>query len=258
MNQITPLVEAHFTELVKKYEHLSLDLSNLIPVVQGTLEFSAAYEGVKFTDSFDIKLFIPLDYNKTPPSAYEMAGKIPKEFHTNGDGSLCLAPPVEIRRKFLEIPTLLGFVDNLLIPYLYSFKHFKDQGYMPYRDLPHGADGVMQYYFEAIGVDSASIVLDFLKIIALEDYRGHHECPCGSGSKIRKCHGKLLREFIGLENPKNFIDDFIWCIIYMANKTGKNILEIIADQKSKKIVEQWEKANQRNLNRNYQGQPKVL
>jgi hypothetical protein len=258
MNQIIPLVEAHFAELVKKYEYLSLDLANIMPVVQGSLEFNASYEGVKVEDSFDIKLFISTDYNKTPPKAYEMAGKIPREFHTNGDGSLCLAPPVEIRRKFSEKPTLLGFVNDLLIPYLYSFTYLKAHGTMPYEDLPHGPDGIMQYYFDAFGVDSASIVLDFLKIIGLEGYRGHHECPCGSGLKIRKCHGNLLMEFTTLENPQNFMDDFIWCIFYIANKTGKKISEIVHDQKSRLIVQQWEKANHKYLNQNYQGQTKVL
>ena len=239
MNDQNTLIEAHFAELIKKYDHLTLDRPHGTLAVQGLLEFEASHEEIQVQDSFHIKLVIPRDYNKTPPKAYETGGRIPKDFHTYSDGSLCLAPPIEIRRKFSESPTLLEFVESLLIPYLFSFSYWKDHGHMPYGDLPHGSEGIMQYYFETFKVSSEFIVLKFLKILAIENYRGHHECPCGGGLKIRQCHGESLLRYKGLQSRREFIGNYVCCIDYVLKNTKKTYLEIVPDEKSRKIIKQW-------------------
>ncbi|HAY22649.1 MAG TPA: hypothetical protein DCY27_10895 [Desulfobacterales bacterium] len=243
MSDQNTLIEAHFADLVKKYNFLALDRLDGLPVVHGLLEFEASNEDIKIQDSFQIRLLIPDDYNKTPPKAYETGGKIPKAFHTYSDDSLCLATPVEIRRKFSETPTLIGFVESLLIPYLFSFSFWKEHGWMPYGELAHGPEGIIQYYLESFKVDSEIIVLKFLKLLAMENYRGHHECPCGSGSKIRNCHGELILRYKGLQSQADFLDEYIRCLDYVITKTGKDFIELVPDEKSRKIIKQWINAN---------------
>jgi hypothetical protein len=244
MSDQNKLVEAHFAELFKKYNLLTLDRLDGAPVVQGVLEFEASHEEIQIQDAFQIKLLIPDDYNKTPPQAYETGGRIPKDFHTYSDDSLCLAPPIEIRRKFLETPTLMGFVERLLIPYLFSFSYWKEHGRMPYGELSHGPEGILQYYLESFKVDSEVIVLNFLKLLAIENYRGHHDCPCGSGLKIRQCHKESILRYKGLQSQRYFLAEYIRCLDYVITKTRKHYLELVPDEKSRKIIKQWFKENE--------------
>jgi hypothetical protein len=246
MSDRKTLIEAHFAELVEKYNLLTLDRIDGAPVVQGLLEFEATHEEIKVRDSFQIKLLIPGDYNKTPPKPYETGGRIPKDFHTYSDDSLCLATSVEIRRKFSETPTLIGFVESLLIPYLFSFSYWQEHGRMPYGELTHGPEGIMQYYLESFNVDSELIVLKFLKLLAIENYRGHHECPCGSRLKIRQCHGELVLRYKGLQSQAYFLAEYIHFLDYVITKTGKHFLELVPDEKSRKIIALFLNANDNN------------
>lgn len=217
MNVPNPLVEAHFAELITKYDQLTLIWSNGKQVVQGLLEFKASFNNISIQDSFQIKLLIPSDYPDTPPVAKETAGRIPKGFHSNHDG-LCLAAPIEIRRKFSENPTLLGFVNDLLIPFLFAFCYWEKHGIMPFGELSHGKKGIMEYYLDFFKVNSESTVLNLLKIIATGDYKKHHKCPCGSGIIIRYCHGESLMKLLKTSQA-DLLKDYLRCADYVNNKT---------------------------------------
>lgn len=45
-------------------------------------------------------------------------------------------------------------------------------------------------------------VFDIIYFISYSSYRGHLLCPCGSGKKIRNCHGDTLMKVMnaGLKN----------------------------------------------------------
>jgi hypothetical protein len=217
MNIPNPLIEAHFTELIKKYDQLTLVCSDGKHIVQGLLEFKASYNDISIRDSFHIKLLIPSDYPNTPPVAMETAGRIPKRFHSNHDG-LCLAAPIEIHRKFSDNPTLLGFVNDLLIPYLYAFSYWEKHGVMPFGELSHGNKGIMEYYLEFFNVHSESAVLNLLKILATKDYNERHKCPCGSGMTIRNCHGESLMKLMKT-NQIDLFNDYVRCAEYINDKT---------------------------------------
>ena len=213
------LIQAHFAELYTKYSGLTLDRLEGTSIVHGLLEFIASYKGVDTQDSFHIKLLITKDYHKTPPVAKEIGGRIPKDFHTNPDGSLCLAMPTESRLRFSQNPTLIGFVEDLLIPYLFSFSYWQKNGVMPYGAFSHGPKGIMEYYLEFFKIGSESIVLNFLKILVEGHYRGKHKCPCGSGLNIRQCHEKALLKLNSFQNQVGFINDFLQCADYLKEKS---------------------------------------
>ena len=40
-------------------------------------------------------------------------------------------------------------------------------------------------------------------------YRGHHYCPCGSGQKVRACHGPALRALHDHHTPETVCNDFL-------------------------------------------------
>jgi hypothetical protein len=93
-------------------------------VVSGLLRFEASAEGLEIVaETFEIELIIPRDFPSSLPQVCEKenVGRIAADYHhLNSDGTFCLALPIEQRRIFLEDSTLLGFVNRLVVPYLYG------------------------------------------------------------------------------------------------------------------------------------------
>jgi len=211
------LVKAQYDELSGKYPDLSLEHKDGMWVIKGSLDFYATYEEIKIRESFQVEMLIPKDYPNILPIVKETSGNIPRTFHKYDDDSLCLGAPTDVHKKFSEKPSLLGFVDNLVIPYLFSFSYHEQHGVMPYGELSHGGKGLIEYYTDYLGVNSEFAVLSFLKTLASDNYRGHHDCPCGSGKKIRRCHGKELLELKMIQNPYGFLRDYLIVLGYMKN-----------------------------------------
>ena len=238
------LILNHISELQGKYPGLKLLLSDdsRAFVVRGNLAFFAQYDGMSIEDDYEVEIIIPKDYPATPPKAKEIGGKIPKNFHLNNDGTLCLGVPIEVKRKFYKKRSLLGFVEVLLIPFLYSHRFEEIHREMPYGELPHGIEGILKYYKELFGVDDDYAVLVFLKILAEDNYRGHLNCPCGSNNKLRNCHGKILLELKELQGQTECLYEYLYIIKFMSQK-GQNIPKaLIPSHILKKIrnTSEWE------------------
>ena len=216
------LILNHVSELQERYEGLSLlrtDPDTFI--VKGKLAFNAQYNGVSIEDEYEVEIIIPQDYPAIPPTVKEVGGKIPKDFHHYPDDTLCLGAPLEVKKKFHEQRSLLGFVENLLTHFLYGYNFKERYGEMPFGELPHGAEGILTYYRELFDVDNDHAVLGFLTILADDDYRGHIMCPCGSNIKLRNCHGKLILELKGFQKQRNYLVECCCVIKFHAAKKPK-------------------------------------
>ena len=163
-------------------------------IIFGSLPFEAVVEGLEtISDKFDIELTIPRDFPEVLPVAKETGGRIDSDYdHLNSDRTMCLAVPVEQRRVFLEHPSLLGFVNHLVIPYLYGYCFWKKHGHHPFGEAAHGAEGILRYYMDTLGLTDEVTALAVISYLYERGYRGHHDCPCGSGLKVRNCHGPTL------------------------------------------------------------------
>jgi hypothetical protein len=123
---------------------------------------------------------------------------------------------------FNKHPSLLGFVEKQLIPYFYSFVYQEKHGQqMPYGELAHDAEGLMAYYKELFQVTSDNVVLEFLFLLASERYRGHLPCPCGSGNRLRKCHGTQLLELVDLQTQEEYDYELKGCIDLVKKEKGR-------------------------------------
>jgi hypothetical protein len=176
--------------------------------VQGLLVFSAEYTGERIDDQYSIRILLPASYPDWVPSAFETAGRIPKNFHKLSDGSLCLGEPLAVVRKFLEEPTLLGYVNNCLIPYLYSFSYMCIYEHLPFGELAHGTIGLIKHYLEFFRLKNERSLIGLIAILAHDNYRGHVLCPCGSGKRLRSCHGTQLRAIM----KQNFPDHYFYLL----------------------------------------------
>lgn len=238
------IIQKYFIELTEQYPCLTLTRNNNnydTWMVQGMLEFSATYEGISIRDNFQIELTITKDYPDIPPIAKETGGRIPKEFHQNPDGSLCLGAPLEVRMKFTKNPSLLGFVKEQVIPFLFSFCYFQQHGRMPFGELSHGEKGILEYYAQLFNVTSEIATVELLKILAENNYKGHHNCPCGSGKRVRNCHGGLLREINSYQNKDEFLYDYAHCLKHF-NETGQKLPSSLINKKlMKRIIKHGQK-----------------
>ena len=166
--------------------------------LSGLLRFEATTDGYSpIIECFQIEISIPETYPVYLPQVRETDKKVDIDYDHinkggNNDGTLCLAVPVEQRRVFLEQPTLLGFVNRLVIPFLFGYCHWKKDGTYPFGTTEHGHKGIVRHYMDILELPDESAALDVVYFL-YKGYCGHLPCPCGSGKRARKCHGEVLR-----------------------------------------------------------------
>lgn len=180
-------------------------------ILSGMLPFEASADGLEaITESFEIELTIPRDFPAMLPRVRETGGRIGTEYdHRNPSGTLCLAVPVEQHRVFFEQPTLLGFVNRLVIPYLYGYCFWKKHGRHPFDEAAHGHEGILRHYMDTLGLRDDLSALTVISFIFEHGYRGHHDCPCGSGLRVRACHGPALLALYQQHTPQTVRSDFM-------------------------------------------------
>jgi hypothetical protein len=197
--------------------------------VQGLLKFTAEYNGYRINDEYLIKVDIPDEYPDKIPEVQEIGNRIPQDFHHYQDGSLCLGARLAVKQKFRHKATLAGYVDNCLIPYLYSFSYKSKFGKMPFGELAHGGKGILEYYKDLFKVSDSRRVLKLLDILREDKYRGHDRCPCGTGKRLRSCHGDTLLKLQRLQSPADFQSDFLLIIRHLVEMPTLYTLKTLID-----------------------------
>lgn len=219
--QITELQTVHqgLTETVEKEKET---------ILFGMLPFEASTEGYSpISEYFEIEIKIPNLYPKMLPRVRETGGKIANDYdHLFPDGTLCLAVPIEGRRIFWEQPTLLGFVNKLVIPYFFGYCHWKKYGEHPFDEQAHGPEGIVRHYIDSLHLQDEISALSVLSYLLEYGYRGHHSCPCGSGEKVRKCHDKALHDLHEQHTELTLKNDFLSALDVCVKKVKEDKLQI--------------------------------
>ena len=237
MERCINLVKAQFEELRKKYQYLFYHVEENSQKIIGTIFFED--NGIK--SKYDIEVNISQDYPNTIPSVCETKGVISKDWHHNGQ-YICLETPFRVWEIFRVQETLLNFVDNLVVPYLATYSYYiatNDSS----KEHEHGAMGVLRDYKIRFNVQNDLLAFELLRILAEGNYRGHVFCPCGSGEKLRKCHGVCIQGIAADERFKkfDFMQDFLriavklkedGSITDLRNYSSKKVLRYIEDLKS--------------------------
>jgi hypothetical protein len=162
--------------------------------VAGTLAFSARIGDLaEIRDSIEIDISVPEGFPDELPLVRETGGRVPRSFHTNPDGSLCLGSPTGQRLHLVERPTLLAFLQSCVIPCFYGFLYFQEHGRLPLGELAHGWKGICQDYAELFGVKPATAAVDTVRLASLKKrIANKYPCPCGSGRRLGKCHNRKV------------------------------------------------------------------
>ena len=179
--------------------HPALELVALSDSVmlRGTIGFDMGSGSSRIKDAYQLRMQFPDDYPASPPVPYETGRAIPCGFeHVFADGSCCLGAPAEVRRRFLEHGSLLRFINEQVIPFLYSCSYWKKYGRMPFGELYHGDAGLIQYYLEFFEVGPPA-TMSLLRLLADNIRAPLMKCPCRSGASLRDCHGPRVDQLRG-------------------------------------------------------------
>ncbi len=225
---IEKIIYAHFYDLKNKYTGLQLVRGNDGEYsVKGILVFFANHDDIVIDDQFEICIDIPKKYPSIPPSARETGGRISSDFHINpGVNTLCLGAPLEVRRKFFERKNLIGFVELLLIPFLYSYSYHEKTNRMPFGELSHGVRGILEYYKELFQTNNSESIVHFLRLLIDNSHRRNAPCPCSSGKPLKKCHAGILTEIMKIHSRQDVIIEYKRLNIFLQKSRSKFLQNI--------------------------------
>ena len=163
-------------------------------VIAGTIDFQAEHESYgTLAESFEIELHVPQKFPRVLPTALETKGRIPSTFHHNGSRELCLGSLLKLQLIVGRNPTVLGFVEGCVIPYLVNFSVFDRTGKLPFGELEHGAPGLLADYRSILHANSNECCLLLLDLLRTKKRVSNKKpCPCGSGRRSGRCHNRYL------------------------------------------------------------------
>ena len=161
-------------------------------VLKGIFKFSATPKGMRtIADLYQILISVPEDFPRAIPTVTETGRKIPRDgkHHVNPDGSLCMGSPLRLLQKIYEKPTLVGFSENCLVPYLYGASDKIQTGEeFPFGELAHGDEGILDDYINLFGLKTKDQVKKALKLLGMKErIANKNSCPCNCGQRLGKC-----------------------------------------------------------------------
>lgn len=186
-------------EFLKDYPSMMASpISGDVFVLEGGFGFSASFLGYpSISDSYFLRIEVPVTFPKVAPTVRELGGRIPRDgrHHINHDDTLCLGSPLRLLWKLRQRPTLVGFAEECLIPYLYGITHKIQHGTVPFGELAHGDEGVITDYVSLFGVENEEQALRVLELLGMKKRLANkRQCPCGCGRRLGSCpyHHRMI------------------------------------------------------------------
>lgn len=172
-------------------------------IIEGMLSFRLAPPGGReIEDTYRLRIEVPLRSTELFPPVYELGGRIPRtpDHHVNDAGNLCLGSPLQLRLQLARVPTLLAYVEQCVVPFLYAAS-WREQGEpgFPFDELQHGAAGLLDDYRRLMNLDANEAVLAALRLLSLRPRVANKAlCPCGCSQRLGRCdyrsHLKRIRD----------------------------------------------------------------
>jgi hypothetical protein len=161
--------------------------------VRGSLPIA---HGETVLDRFQIEIEFPPDYPKSLPRVRETAGRIPRVLDRHvipSTGTACLFVEEDWLVAVGREPDFFEFLDGPVRNFFIGQSLVEAGEPWPFGARSHGKKGVMEVYAEWFGTEDEATIRRFLECLSREGLKGHWDCPCGSGRRIRACHADQLR-----------------------------------------------------------------
>jgi len=170
--------------------------------IQGS--FPVLFEG-EVLDRFVIDVEIDSRFPQSVPVVRETAGRIPlsPERHANrADRTLCPIVPLDWLVRLESDRSVRSFLQGPVHNYLLGQCLVERGDPWPFGERAHGRGGVLEALREILAVENEREILVYLDYLSHEEVRGHWECPCGSGIRLRNCHVTKMRELQQIISPE--------------------------------------------------------
>ncbi len=196
---------------LRRYPGIALRPYGESPVrLCGEFGFAAEIEGKPpLEDTYSLKICVVDQFPRAIPLVYETGGRIPRDFHTNPSGDLCLGSRLRLLGLLRSTPTLIGFAERVLVPYLYAFTYSERFRELPFGDLAHGSQGILDDYRVLFDVGNNGAALELLRLLGLKKRVANKKpCPCGSGRRFGACHNHRLVRFRALQSRAEYLGEY--------------------------------------------------
>ena len=167
----------------------------------------------KYFDTYKIEIRSSSSFPSSFPYVYETGGMIPKnvDWHVyETTGMCCLKVAVEEILECEKDLTLVGFIENQVLPYLFNQTFRRIHGYF-LNERRHGIPGIIDFYsdiFKTSDIDNLIYLFNF--VIQAQEPNRVATCFCGSHFKYRHCHKAAFRKLKSVET-KQLVND-LYCI----------------------------------------------
>ncbi len=187
------------SQFLSDYPGMSITLCSDAGVyLRGKFRFKANVSGGdELEDSYKLEIVVPDKFPQALPRVKETGGKIPRDgnFHVNPDGTLCLGSPLRLLRKVHSSPSLTGFAEKCLVPYLYAVScKLRHGGDFVFGELAHGDQGIVDDYSVMLGLKERHQITRAIHLLGMKKRIANKKpCPCGCGKRHGTCpfHHKL-------------------------------------------------------------------
>lgn len=169
-------------------------------IIRGVYIYSLDYNGCILQGKRNIELIVSKNFPNSIPKFYIF--DYPKYIeHVYKDGNVCLATIGEMIYFLNETPSLVAFIKRFVNAFLYTLDWFEKYKTYPFGDRNHGYKGLLDYYLIDLHLTKEQYKSMVITIYE-NKYRGHMSCICGSGKKLRDCHGKYMLPIIKNDSYK--------------------------------------------------------
>jgi hypothetical protein len=164
--------------------------------LKGSLAFDADLAGVgSIRDDYRIAIMVPFRFPLALPSVRELGSRISSDFHTNPDGTLCLGSPVRLHLALADGPTLLGFIERCIVPFLAGYTYLERTGREWTPGLAHGDAGLIDDYMSLLRVRDKKGCVEMMDLMGMKRRIANKlPCPCGSLLRVGRCHHRVLND----------------------------------------------------------------
>ena len=181
---------------------------------KGNFAFTATHDTLgEVQDVFSLQIDVPNGFPRDLPVVREIGGRIPRvgAYHVNPDKSLCLGSPLSLLLRISQRPTLSGFAEDCIVPYLFAVSRKLETGEpLVFGELAHGDRGRLADYQLMFGLKSVQAVIETLRMLGMKKRRANKlSCPCGCGQRLGVCgYNKRIAGFRELTGRSWFRKEF--------------------------------------------------
>ena len=164
-------------------------------LLAGHILIDRTAKGYRLCKEYHIKIVIPLNSDELP-YVFDDGNHIDSNYpHRYVNGKLCLETDTAIRLRFIDGFSLDAWMSEYVETYFFSYEFYQRFGEYPFGERGHGFAGILQTYSDLFHETDSVKIIRLMRSISTQHYRGHSSCPCGSGKKLRACHGPFVMKF---------------------------------------------------------------